>query len=84
MTNKSETNGRYGYHFEEPVDEISGDLFIDLGNLPPEMKQTILLLVKKAADRDAAEKALSDIMKQIEFDVTAAELAAYLFKPGHA
>lgn len=30
------------------------------------------------------EKALSDIMKQIEFDVTAAELAAYLFKPGHA
>lgn len=48
------------------------------------MKQTILLLVKKAADRDAAEKALSDIMKQIEFDVTAAELTAYLFKPGHA
>ncbi|HCJ6323694.1 TPA: hypothetical protein U2L50_004609 [Citrobacter farmeri] len=84
MTNKSETNGRYGYLFEEPVDERSGDIFIDLGNLPPEMKQTILLLVKKAADRDVAEKALFDIMKQIEFDVTAAELAAYLFKPGHA
>ncbi|ATI83651.1 hypothetical protein CGA24_00685 (plasmid) [Salmonella enterica subsp. enterica] len=84
MTNKSETNGRYGYLFEEPVDEISGDIFIDLGNLTPDMKQTILLLVKKAADRDAAEKALSDIMKQIEFDVTAAELAANLFKPGHA
>lgn len=48
-----------------------------------EMKQTILLLMKKATDRDAAQKALSDIMKQIEFDVTAAELAAYLFKPGH-
>ncbi|WP_240184596.1 hypothetical protein [Enterobacter roggenkampii] len=46
-------------------------------------KQTILLLMKKATDRDAAAKALSDIMKQIEFDVTAAELAAYLFKPGH-
>lgn len=84
MTNKSENNGRYGYLFEEPVDEISGDILIDLGNLPPEIKQTILLLVKNAADRDAAEKALSDIMKQIEFDVTAAELAAYLFKPGHA
>jgi hypothetical protein len=84
MTNKSETNGRYGYLFEEPVDEISGDIFIDLENLPPEMKQTILFLVKKAADRDAAQKALSDIMKQIEFDVTAAELATYLFKPGHA
>ncbi|ENL7935400.1 hypothetical protein AB6E47_004722 [Salmonella enterica] len=70
--------------FRDPVDEISGDIFIDSGKLPPEMKQTILLLVKKAADHDAAEKALSDIMKQIEFDVTAAELAAYLFKPGHA
>ncbi|EFN2018109.1 TPA: hypothetical protein SI477_004703 [Escherichia coli] len=57
MTNKSETNGRYSYLFEEPADEISGDIFIDLGNLPPEIKQTILLL---------------------------AELAAYLFKPGHA
>lgn len=30
MTNKSGTNGRYGYLFEEPVDEISGDIFIDL------------------------------------------------------
>ncbi|EKJ3829354.1 hypothetical protein PG459_004829 [Salmonella enterica] len=59
MTNKSETNGRYGYLFEDPVDEISGDIFIDSGKLPPEMKQ-------------------------IKFDVTAAELAAYLFKPGHA
>lgn len=27
MTNKSETNGRYGYLFEDPVDEISGDIF---------------------------------------------------------
>ncbi|WP_230047352.1 hypothetical protein [Escherichia coli] len=84
MTNKPGANRHYGYLFEEPADEISGDILIDLGNLPPEIKQTILLLVKKAADRDAAEKALSDIMKQIEFEVTAAELVAYLFKPGHA
>lgn len=71
MTNKSGTNRNYGYLFEEPVDEISGDIHIDLENLPPEMKQTILLLVKNTADRDAAQKALSDIMKQIEFDITA-------------
>ncbi|EPU9086250.1 MULTISPECIES: hypothetical protein [Enterobacter] len=56
-------NRHYGYLFEEPVDEISGDILIDLENLPPEMKQTILLLVKNAADRDAPQKALSDIMK---------------------
>ena len=31
--------------FEEPVYEISGDILIDLENLPPELKQTILLLV---------------------------------------
>ncbi|MGV3822634.1 hypothetical protein [Citrobacter portucalensis] len=74
MTNKSGANGHYGYLFEEPVDEISGDILIDLENLQPEMKQTILLLVKNAANRDAAQKALSDIMKQIEFDVTAADL----------
>lgn len=48
-------NGHYGYLFEEPVDEISGDILIDFENLPPEMKQTILLLVKNAADRDAAQ-----------------------------
>lgn len=84
MTNKSGANGHYGYLFEEPVYEISGDILIALENLPPEIKQTILLLVKNAADHDAAQKALSDIMKQIEFDITAAELAAYLFKPGLA
>ena len=33
---------------------------------------------ENAADRDAAQKALSDIMKQIEFDVTAADLAYLL------
>ncbi|HFR8653483.1 TPA: hypothetical protein ACHWWS_004528 [Escherichia coli] len=80
MTNKPGANRHYDYLFEEPVDEISGDILIDLENLPTEMKQTILLLVKNAADRDAAQKALSDIMKQIEFDITAAELAAFLFK----
>ncbi|EAT5892651.1 hypothetical protein E3L72_18735 [Salmonella enterica] len=84
MTNKSGANGHYAYLFEEPVDEISGDILIALENLPPEIKQTILLLVKNAVDRDAAQKALSDIMKQIEFDITAAELAAFLFKPGNA
>ncbi|WP_249277857.1 hypothetical protein [Enterobacter hormaechei] len=56
---KPGANRHYGYIFEEPVDEISGDILIDLENLPPEMKQTILLLVKNAADRDAAQKALS-------------------------
>ncbi|EMK8627196.1 hypothetical protein V9M40_004220 [Salmonella enterica subsp. enterica serovar Newport] len=61
MTNKPGANGHYGYLFEEPVDEIAGDILIDLENQPPEMKQTILLLVKNAADRDAAQKALSDI-----------------------
>lgn len=58
MTNKSGTNRHYGYLFEEPVDEISGDILIDLENLPPEMKQTILLLMKKATDRDAVQSAV--------------------------
>lgn len=84
MKNRSGTNGHYSYLFEDPVDEISGDLLINLENLTPEMKQTILLLLKKAADSDAAQKELFDVMRQIEFDVTAAELATYLFKPSHA
>lgn len=84
MTDKSGTKRHYGYLFEETVDEVSGDILINFDNLPPEINRTVLLPVKNAADRDAAQKALSDIMEQIEFDVTAAELAAYLFKPGNA
>lgn len=57
------------------------------------MKQTIFLIVKKAADRDAAEKALSDIMgfcaatAEISFRLLAAiaeRHAEYVKPSGHS
>lgn len=74
----------YGWLFENSDDEISGDVYIDLQHLPPELKQVALRIVQNQIDRDTAEKKLAELIQQLEFDITAAELSAYLFKPGHA
>ncbi|MGE1325292.1 hypothetical protein ACMFDP_26615 (plasmid) [Klebsiella pneumoniae] len=55
-----------------------------LEHLPPELKQVALQIVQNQFDRDTAEKKLAELIQQLEFDITAAELSAYLFKPGHA
>ncbi|EOH9059274.1 hypothetical protein ACSBJY_005214 [Klebsiella pneumoniae] len=56
----------------------------NLEHLPPELKQVALQIVQNQFDRDTAEKKLAELIQQLEFDITAAELSAYLFKPGHA
>ncbi|ELA3318402.1 hypothetical protein RFL92_005542 [Klebsiella pneumoniae] len=70
--------------FENPDDDISGYNHINLEHLPPELKQVALQIVQNQFDRDTAEKKLAELIQQLEFDITAAELSAYLFKPGHA
>ncbi|EPV1498300.1 TPA: hypothetical protein RRG78_005071, partial [Klebsiella pneumoniae] len=57
---------------------------IDLEHLPLELEQAALQILQDLIDRDAAEKKLAELIQQLEFDITAAELSAYLFKPGHA
>ncbi|HFD3107630.1 TPA: hypothetical protein ACF220_005051 [Klebsiella quasipneumoniae subsp. similipneumoniae] len=74
----------YGWLFENPDDDISGYNNINLEHLPPELKQVALQIVQNQFDRDTAEKKLAELIQQLEFDITAAELSAYLFKPGHA
>ncbi|CAK6466376.1 hypothetical protein KLEPA_00227 (plasmid) [Klebsiella pneumoniae] len=74
----------YGWLFENPDDEISGDIYVFLEHLPPELKQVALQIVQNQIDRDTAEKRLAELIQQLEFDITAAELSAYLFKPGHS
>ncbi|WP_368762849.1 hypothetical protein [Klebsiella michiganensis] len=74
----------YGWLFDNPDDEISGDNHIDLEHLPPELKQVALQIVQNQIDRDTAEKKLAQLIQQLEFDITAAELSAYFFKRGHA
>lgn len=74
----------YGWLFENPDDDISGGNHINLEHLPPELKQVALQIVQNQFDRDTAEKKLAELIQQLEFDITAAELSAYLFKPGHA
>ena len=74
----------YGWLFENPDDDISCYNHINLEHLPPELKQVALQIVQNQFDRDTAEKKLAELIQQLEFDITAAELSAYLFKPGHA
>ncbi|KLW85395.1 hypothetical protein SP99_04557 [Enterobacter sp. BIDMC92] len=74
----------YGWLFREPAEETDGDILIDLEHLPPELKQAALQILLNQIDRDTAEKKLAEVIQQLGFDITAAELSAYLFKPGHA
>ncbi|GKN27053.1 hypothetical protein NUKP82_38740 [Klebsiella variicola] len=74
----------YGWLFENPDDEISGDNHIVLEHLPEGLKQVAIQIVQNQIDRDTAEKKLAELIQRLEFDITAAELSAYLFKPGHA
>lgn len=74
----------YGWLFKEQAEEISADIVIVLEYLPPELKQVALQIILNQLDLDTAEKKLAEVIQQLEFDITAAELSAYLFKPGHA
>ncbi|HAS1051523.1 TPA: hypothetical protein I3790_004433 [Enterobacter cloacae] len=58
-------------------------MIIDLEHLPQELKQAALQILLNQIDRDTAEKQLAEVIQQLGFDITAAELSAYLFKPGH-
>ncbi len=64
----------YGWLFENPVDDISDGNHINLEHLPPELKQVALQIVQNQIDRDTAEKKLAELIQQLEFDITAAEL----------
>ena len=74
----------YGWLFREQAEEISGDIVINLERLPPELKLAAAQIILNQIDRETAEKKLAEVIQQLEFDITAAELSAYLFKPGHA
>ncbi|HBR4528425.1 TPA: hypothetical protein L9V72_004756 [Klebsiella pneumoniae] len=46
----------YGWLFESPDDDISGDNHINLEHLPHELKQVAIQIVQNQFDRDTAEK----------------------------
>ena len=77
-------HSNYGWLFSEPAEEISGDIVIDPELLPEELKLAVIQILLHQIDRDTAEKKLAELIQQLEFNITAAELSAYLFKPGHA
>ena len=77
-------HSNYGWLFSEPAEEISGDIVIDPELLPEELKLAVIQILLHQIDRDTAEKKLAELIQNLEFDITAAELSAYLFKPGHA
>lgn len=74
----------YGWLFETHEEDISGDIVIDLEHLPPELKLAAIQILLNQIDCETAGKKLAALIEQFEFDITAAELSAYLFKPGHA
>ncbi|HBS9938157.1 TPA: hypothetical protein MEL37_005808 [Klebsiella pneumoniae] len=87
MTETTDMNAEhadYGWLFSEPAEEISGDIVIDPELLPEELKLAAIQILLDRIDRDTAEKKLAELIQKLEFDITAAELSAYLFKPGHA
>ncbi|MBH3259467.1 hypothetical protein I5P78_23990, partial [Serratia marcescens] len=67
----------YGWLFETQDEEVSGDIVIDLEHLPPELKLTAIQILVNQIDRETAEKKLAEVIQQLEFDITAAELSAY-------
>ncbi|OWP37486.1 hypothetical protein FCG84_021205 [Klebsiella pneumoniae] len=87
MTETTDMNAEhtdYRWLFSEPAEEISGDIVIDPELLPEELKLAAIQILLDRIDRDTAEKKLAELIQKLEFDITAAELSAYLFKPGHA
>ena len=46
----------YGWLFESPDDDISGDNHINLEHLPPELKQVTFQKVQNQIARETAEK----------------------------
>ncbi|MFV1478669.1 hypothetical protein [Serratia marcescens] len=64
----------YGWLFETQDEEVSGDIVIDLEHLPPELKLTAIQILVNQIDRETAEKKLAEVIQQLEFDITAAEL----------
>lgn len=67
----------YGWLFREPAEETDGDVVIDLEHLPQELKLAAIQILLDQIDRETAEK-LAEVIQQLEFDITAAELSAYL------
>lgn len=74
----------YGWLFREPAEETDGDIVIDPEHLPPEFKLAAIQILLNQTDRETPEKKLAELIHQLEFDITVAELPAYFFKPGHA
>ena len=82
-THMTSEHTSYGWHFKEHAEDFSADIVIDLEHLPPELKQAALQILLNQMDSDTAEKKLAELIQQLEFDITTAELSAFLFKPGH-
>ncbi|WP_350364602.1 hypothetical protein [Enterobacter hormaechei] len=55
-----------------------------LQKFPEELKSAVIQILLARIDRDTAEKKMAELIQNLEFDITAAELSAYPFKLGHA
>ncbi|MBX4518563.1 hypothetical protein CF035_13040 [Klebsiella pneumoniae] len=59
-------------------------MVIATGRHPEELKLAALQILLNQIDRETAKNKLAELIQNLEFDITAVELSAYLFKPGPA
>lgn len=78
--------GGYQKYFEQSIGEadLPRQLIVDMTGLSRECQSVVLEWVAKQQDEATAREALSKLMQQISFDITAAELGALLHAPGKA
>lgn len=76
-------NTSYDWLFTGKVALTSGDLCLELEHVPLILRPIVIQLLLNQIDLDTAEKKVAELIQLLEFDITAAELSANLFKPGH-
>ena len=55
----------YNWLFKEDAEEMSGDIYIDLEHVPPQLKQAAIQILLNQIDRDTAEKKLAKVIQQL-------------------
>ncbi|EIV1877265.1 TPA: hypothetical protein ACIBH9_004702 [Salmonella enterica subsp. diarizonae serovar 61:l,v:z35] len=74
----------YAHLFEKCDHVIEGNILLDIASIPPDLKGALICLIQSGLERDAFNAQLTEIIKHLGFDITAAELSAHLFTPGNA
>ena len=74
----------YAHLFENCDHVIEGNILLDIASTPPVLKKALIFLIQSGLEREAFNAQLTELIKHLEIDITAAELSAHLLTPGNA